>query len=106
MPDNIDKYFWDSPIETFLPKFRLMRILEYASFPDLFSYPFDDFKTLLAKIELDSFRIPESRKILLECIRPFLADSSSLEEAIKRYVESVIQRKLAEMKYIMFGEHN
>ncbi|MBC8184657.1 hypothetical protein H8E88_26480 [candidate division KSB1 bacterium] len=98
MPNNLNKYFWDSPIETFSPEFRLIRILEYASFPDLFLYPFDNFKILLEKIELDRYRIPESRKILMECIKPFLANSSSLDEAIKRYVESVIQRKWAEMR--------
>jgi len=94
MPNNLDKYFWDSPIDTFSPEFRLIRILEYASFPDLFIYPFDNYKNLLPKINLDSCRIPESRKILLKAITPFLEESSSLDEAITCYIESAIQRKI------------
>ena len=95
MPGNLDKYFWDSPVETFSPEFQVIRILEYASFADLFTLPFNDFKSCLEKIQIDKYRLPERRKKLLERITPFLADSSSLDEAIMRYVESVIQRKLA-----------
>ncbi len=97
MPNNLNKYFWDSASETFSKEFQIVRILEYASFPDLFTIPYDDFKVSLARIQLDRFRIPESRKRLLEYIKPFLSNSSSLDEAIMRYVDSIIQRKLAEM---------
>ena len=89
MPDKLNKYFWDSPIDTFSPKYQIIRLLEYASFADLFVYPFENFKSNLAAIDFDLYRIPDARKKLFERLVPFVASSISLEDAIRKYVDSI-----------------
>ncbi len=93
MPNKLDKYFWDSPIDTFSKEFQLVRLLEYASFPDLFAIPFADIKDVLPRIDLDSHRIPQSRLLLFQKLLPFIALSTSLDEAIQRYVAAVFAKR-------------
>ena len=89
MPARLDKYFWDSPRETFSREFQLVRLLEYASFPDLFAIPFKDIQEILPRIYLDRHRIPQSRLLLFKKLLPYLTQSSSLDEAIEMYVTAV-----------------
>ncbi len=93
MQNRLDKYFWDSPITTFSIKYQIIRLLEYAAFPDLFAYPFADLQVYLPQIDLDRCRIDESRKALFKRLAPYLSVSSSLEEAITRYVDSVFKER-------------
>jgi hypothetical protein len=93
MPSRLDKYFWDSPIDTFSKEYQIVRLLEYASFPDLFAIPFVDMKEALPRIALDRHRIPQSRLLLFKKLLPFIAQSSSLDEAIERYVTAVFAKR-------------
>lgn len=93
MRDRLDKYFWDSPRETFSKEFQLVRLLEYASFPDLFAIPFKDLKETLPLIRLDRYRIPPSRLLLFQKLLPFLAHSSSLDEAIALFAAAAFAQR-------------
>jgi hypothetical protein len=44
MQKNMDKYFWDGK-QNISGEYKLKRILEYASFPDLIAYPVEELKT-------------------------------------------------------------
>ena len=62
MHDDLKKYFWDGSIDSFSPQFRLCRVIEYASFPDLLKYPFEEAKSVIDQIPIDRLRISENRK--------------------------------------------
>ncbi len=94
--DNIfDKYFWDANSDTFSPEYRLVRFLEYSSFFDLFKIPYSEFCAGLAHLQLNHYRIPEARRVLLERIKPYLHTCHSLAEAIERYVDAVMDKHSA-----------
>ncbi len=93
MPGRLDKYFWDSPKETFSKEFQLVRLLEYASFPDLFAIPFIDLQDALPRINLDRHRIPPSRLLLFKELLPYIARSSSLYEAIELFVAAAFAKR-------------
>lgn len=92
MDKRFDKYFWDSKGDAFSAEYRLVRLLEYSSFYDLLKIPYPEFCSGLAHLQLDRYRIPEARRILLERIRPHLATSHSLAEAIQRYVDAILAK--------------
>lgn len=87
MQKEINKYFWDSDSRTFSGAFQLQRFLEYASFPDLFKIDFSLIKNNIARINLESNRIPHARRLLLKKILPYIAESESLDEAVRKYFE-------------------
>ncbi len=93
MPGRLDKYFWDSPRATFSKEFQLVRLLEYASFPDLFAIPFDELQQILPRIDLESHRIPQSRRLLFKKLIPYFARSSSLEQAIELFVAAAFAER-------------
>lgn len=93
--DNRLKYFWDAESDAFSPEYRLVRLFEYASFYDLLKIPYSELCTGLKKIKLDHYRIPEARQLLLERIKPYLSTSRSMAEAIKQYVDAVLERNEA-----------
>ena len=93
LQNRLDKYFWDSPITTFSIKYQIIRLLEYAAFPDLFAYPFADLQSTMPQIDLDRCRISEARKALFKQLTPFLSISKSLNEAIMRYIDSIFAAK-------------
>jgi hypothetical protein len=81
MQKRFHKYFWDG-LENWSPEFILRRIIEYASFPDLINYPFEEVKENLFKIPLQRLRTGELRKEFIIRLAPFVKDSNTWEEAI------------------------
>jgi hypothetical protein len=81
MHDRFRKYFWDGDTN-WSPTFILKRILEYASFPDLIKYPFDEVKQHLPSINLHQLRTGETRKQYLITLAPYIPNAQSWEEAI------------------------
>ncbi len=61
MHERFNKYFWDGGSECCSGTFKLHRIIEYASFPDLIQYPFSEVKQNLAQIDLKKLRTSQSR---------------------------------------------
>ena len=90
-------YFWSgiSPLEpqkskdinNLHPAFKLKRIIEYASFPDLLKYPFSEFKDHIDEIDIDKFwpRGGKREKLIRELL-PYVKDSDSWEELFKKYI--------------------
>jgi hypothetical protein len=76
MQKNLKNYFWDGD-SNISEEFKLQRIIEYASFPDLISYPFVDLKTYLPLIKINRLRTSEKRKQFIELILPYLSESQS-----------------------------
>lgn len=95
MHNRFDKYFWDAKSDTFSPEYQLVRLLEYSSFFDLFKIPYPELRAGLAHLKLSQYRIPESRRVLLERIKPYLQTCHSLAEAIERYVDAVMDKHSA-----------
>jgi hypothetical protein len=65
--DKLDRYFWDclppAGASAFASQyisaaFKLKRLFEYASFPDLLKIPFDYVKTHIHQIDLTAFVLP------------------------------------------------
>ena len=81
MHEALNKYFWDG-IEGYSEKFKLRRIIEYASFPDLLKYPFDKVQKYLPELNIDKFRTGEKRKKFIKIILLHLSDFDSWEEII------------------------
>ena len=81
MHEALNKYFWDGK-ENISEKYKLRRIIEYASFPDLLKYPFDDVKKYLPDLNIDKLRTGEKRKNFIKIILPHLSDFDSWEDII------------------------
>ncbi|MCU0643104.1 MAG: hypothetical protein MUC94_02485 [bacterium] len=87
MQKRFAKYFWDGD-KNLSNKFMLIRILEYASFPDLIAYPFEELKKLLPTANIDRIRTSEKRKGFLKLITPFLADATNWDELFNQLIET------------------
>ena len=90
MQKRYNRYFWDSPPETFSDEFKLQRIIEYASFPDLIKYPFEDLKKNITKINTDTLRTSFSRKEFIRLLKPYILSNNNWNEAIKKYVDDCL----------------
>jgi|SRR3990172_5060603 len=82
MLNRFNKYFWDGK-EGWSDEFKVRRIIEYASFPDLIHYPFDEVKKHLHHLNIDKLWTDEKRKQFIRLILPYLVTSTSWEEVIK-----------------------
>lgn len=71
MPESKDKYFWDG-VSGMSEEFKLKRMFEYASFPDLLSYPLDNIKKYISVIDIGKLRTSEKRKAFIKLIIPLL----------------------------------
>jgi len=83
----MDKYFWDGK-RNISEEFKLKRILEYASFPDLIAYPFEELKKYLSSINIDGLRTSRKRKTFIKLIMPFVSQSESWDDIISRIIHS------------------
>ena len=92
MQKNLSKYFWDGA-ENYSGEFRLRRILEYASFPDLISYPFEELKQYLPKIDIERLRTAEKRKQFLKRIAPLLEQAQSWDDVLDRLLTTATTRE-------------
>ncbi len=86
MQKNLDKYFWDGA-ENLSEPFKLKRILEYASFPDLISYPFDKVQKYLSDLEIDKLRTSEKRRQFIKLISTFVPASRSWDDVFDRILD-------------------
>jgi hypothetical protein len=92
MQSNLKRYFWDSPIESFSEEYRLRRIIEYASFPDLIKYPFEELRKSINKIDINSLRTNEQRKQFVLILKPYILNSTSWNEALKKYIDACFKK--------------
>ena len=83
----MDKYFWDGD-GSISEAYKLKRILEYASPPDLITYPVEDLKKYLPAIHVDGLRTGPQRKEFIALIMPFLSDAQSWEDMIHRLIKA------------------
>jgi hypothetical protein len=91
MQDRYNQYFWDGKTG-WSNEFRFRRILEYASFPDLIHYPFDDVKKYIDKIRIQSLWTGKLRKEFITHLKPYIQTSDSWEEAIQKMLEPAYER--------------
>ncbi|MFH0814432.1 MAG: hypothetical protein V2A69_16585 [Pseudomonadota bacterium] len=88
MQKSMNKYFWDG--ETNLSgAYKLRRMFEYASFPDLINYPVEDLKKYLPAIDVDSLRTSEKRKRFIKLIVPLLPEVQSWDDIVNRLLDKV-----------------
>lgn len=85
MQKNMDKYFWDGDSQL-SEEYKLRRILEYASFPDLISYPVKDLREHLPGIHIDDLRTSGKRKQFIKLIMPFLSESDNWDDVINKLI--------------------
>ncbi len=90
MPKNLDKYFWEGQ-QNLSGEFKLKRILEYASFPDLVAYPFDELKAYLDRINVDQLRTSEKRKSFMKMIKPLIAQTQTWDEVIEAIIKPYLR---------------
>ncbi|MEI6127912.1 MAG: hypothetical protein WCQ99_15300 [Pseudomonadota bacterium] len=83
MQKKFKKYFWDGE-KNLSEASRLQRIIEYASFPDLISYPFDEFKANIGQVNIDRLRTSENRKRLMKQALPHADRCTSWHELFRR----------------------
>lgn len=98
MQKRFYKYFWDTGASTgnnpddLPPKFRLRRILEHTSFPDMLNYPFEEVQEYLPSLDIKRLRTGEHRKMMLEYILPYLQESLTWEEAVMKMVNERLKK--------------
>lgn len=83
MQKNFDKYFWDGR-ENISGAFAVKRILEYASFPDLIAYPFEEIKKYIVELPIDQLRTSQKRKSFLKMLLPLLQLSETWDEVFEK----------------------
>ena len=86
-PKNIDKYFWDGTLKI-SEEHKLRRLLEYASFPDLIAYPFENLHKYLPAVNIDRLRTSQKRKDFIKLILPHLPYSHTWDDVINRLITS------------------
>jgi hypothetical protein len=79
------RYFWDGTGNLSDP-FKLRRLLEYASFPDMLKIPWDLVVREIGHVDLERLRTSEDRKRFLVYLLPHVATSESWLEAIRRMI--------------------
>ncbi len=77
----LKKYFWDHTQDA-SDTFRLKRLFEYASFPDLLKIPFAFVKANINSLAPDTLRTSETRRRFVREIQVHIRDSSNWDETI------------------------
>lgn len=78
---NLQKYFWDHT-ENASDTFKLRRLIEYASFPDLIKLPFDFVKTNLNGIDISRLRTSQTRVRFIERMKGVIDDCRTWDDAV------------------------
>jgi hypothetical protein len=83
MRQNVElgKYFWDHT-ERASDAFKLKRLFEYASFPDLLRIPFDYVKSNIDGIDISRLRTSRTRIIFIIRMKEVIRDCSTWDEMI------------------------
>ncbi len=79
--DKLEKYFWDHT-QGASDAFKLRRLFEYASFPDLIKIPFDFVKVNFHLLDLSRLRTSETRIRFLRRLKDVAGSCSDWEEAV------------------------
>jgi len=79
--DKLEKYFWDHTQDA-SDEFKLRRLFEYASFPDLIKIPFDFVKAHIEPITPRTLRTSEIRKIFISRLKEVMDNCSNWDEAV------------------------
>jgi len=90
MQETFIRLFWDGKPESFSEEFKVKRLLEYGSFPDIVKYPFEKMQQSLKTVNIDLLRTSESRNKMLVLLKPYLIDMDSWESALKRYIRECL----------------
>ena len=69
MQERFNKYFWDGGTDCCSGPYRLRRIIEYASFPDLILYPFEEVKQSLSQIDIQNLRTSQNRIEFMQLVK-------------------------------------
>ncbi|MBV5338658.1 MAG: hypothetical protein J0665_03735 [Deltaproteobacteria bacterium] len=85
MPVIQNKYFWDGS-ENLSTRFKVQRIIEYASFPDMINFPFKEFQKGIETIDPEKLRTSEKRKRFVIMAKPYIAGSQSWEEIVEKMI--------------------
>jgi hypothetical protein len=80
-----NKYFWDGS-ENLSTRFKVQRMIEYASFPDMINFPFREFQQGIEKIDLEKLRTSEKRKRFIIMAKPHIVGSQSWEEIVEKMI--------------------
>jgi hypothetical protein len=75
------KYFWDNTRNA-SEIFKLKRLLEYASFPDLLKIPFEILKFNIHHIDVERLRTSETRRRFVKEIQNYIHSSRDWDETI------------------------
>lgn len=79
--DKLNKYFWNFTQGASDP-FKLKRLLEYASFPDLLKIPFDFFKSNYYKVNLEKLRTSKNRICILQRMKNVIDECQNWDELL------------------------
>jgi hypothetical protein len=85
MPDRAARYFWDGN-QNLSPRFQVVRMIEYASFPDLINFPFDMVKSFINDIDVERLRTSEKRKRFIARAKRFIGSSERWEEVVEKMI--------------------
>jgi hypothetical protein len=87
MQKRFEKYFWDGKPDDFSATYRVKRIIEYASFPDLIQYNFEELKSQLLLIDLHKLRTSPIRREFIIKVQPYLNASQNWEQALRLMIQ-------------------
>jgi len=68
-------------------------MIEYASFPDLIKYPFDEVKKYINRLNPDRLWTGEERRKFIRLLLPYIEKSESWEEAVFAMVDKTGQTR-------------
>ena len=77
----LHKYFWDHTRNA-SDLFKLKRLLEYASFPDLLKIPFEILKANIHHIKAETLRTSETRRRFVKELQNYIHSSSNWDETL------------------------
>lgn len=93
MHERFNKYFWDGGAASCSEVFRLRRIIEYASFPDLIHYPYPLFSQYVQTLELDKLRTSTPRRELVKLLAQKAGNATNWEEAFNLIVGQLAKER-------------
>jgi len=79
----LEKYFWDHTRNA-SELFKLKRLLEYASFPDLLLIPFEFLKNNIKHIDAEKLRTSQTRRRFVQEIQNYIDTSNNWDETLMR----------------------
>jgi len=79
---SLNKYFWDQTLNS-STNFKIKRLFEYASFPDLLKVPFEQVKKEICLIDLEKLRTGGKRIAFLKNIRDCVSFVDTWDEALR-----------------------